>query len=208
MSDRSLDAARVVARDIHTAPHTIPELTSTQHVGESPSHTSRHDSSYTPAGQSDATFAHSRTTNDSSTTATPTRTPPPTRSNDSSHCINNTAYAHNHAPLPTINHHPPLSHRLSGTPALAGLTIQTDLGTSAGTNLEKQQNTDTPPRRDYTTPWPRLSCAVCLQEALRCGQASRLLACQHRCRLAQHIRPCPRPTSLPCPTSPHCPALS
>lgn len=53
---------------------------------------------------------------------------------------NTSAYVHNHAILPSIDtgiHHPPLAHRISSTPALAGLTIQTDLGTPGSTILEK-----------------------------------------------------------------------
>ena len=140
MSDLRPDAAGV-ARDIHTRPHTtIHSLTNTKHLGESPSHTPLDDPSHPPARQPDATFPHHRT-NDSTSTSIPT--PPPTRSSESS-LTNTTAYAHNHAPLPTINHHPPLSHRLSGTPALAGLTIQTDLSTPASTIGEKPKNTGTP----------------------------------------------------------------
>lgn len=48
---------------------------------------------------------------------------------------NKTAYAHNHVILPTIDtgvNQPPLAHRLSNIPALAGLTIQTDLNMTPG----------------------------------------------------------------------------
>ena len=60
---------------------------------------------------------------------------------------NKTAYAHNHAILPTIDtgvNQPPLAHRVSSIPALAGLTIQTDLDTSPGggsTSLHKTRDT-------------------------------------------------------------------
>jgi protein-serine/threonine kinase len=57
---------------------------------------------------------------------------------------NTNAYAHNHAVLPTIDtgiYHPPLAHRVSSVPALAGLTIQTDLGTSGSTILEETKDT-------------------------------------------------------------------
>jgi len=57
---------------------------------------------------------------------------------------NKTAYAHNHAILPTIDtgvNHPPLAHRVSSVPALAGLTIQTDLDTPGSTILEQTKDT-------------------------------------------------------------------
>jgi len=142
MSDRSPDAAAAVQRDIHTRPHTTHSLiTPAQHAAESPSHTPLDSTlgqtkSHTINQQHDATF-HPANTNDGST-ATPT----PTHTQSS--LTNTTAYAHNHVPLPTINHHPPLSHRLSGTPAIAGLTIQTDLTTPASTIVEKPKNTSTP----------------------------------------------------------------
>lgn len=59
---------------------------------------------------------------------------------------NTTAYTHNNAVLPTINtgiHHPPLAHRISSTPALAGLTIQTDLGATGSPVLEQTRDTPT-----------------------------------------------------------------
>lgn len=59
---------------------------------------------------------------------------------------NKTAYAHNHAILPTIDtgvNQPPLAHRLSNIPALAGLTIQTDLNNTPR-NMILDQTKDTP----------------------------------------------------------------
>jgi protein-serine/threonine kinase len=80
--------------------------------------------------------------------ALPVNSYPPAQSAQSSGAAladtNTNAYAHNHAVLPTIdtgNHHPPLAHRVSSVPALAGLTIQTDLGTSGSTILEETKDT-------------------------------------------------------------------
>jgi protein-serine/threonine kinase len=57
---------------------------------------------------------------------------------------NKTAYAYNHAILPTIDtgvNHSPLAHRVSSIPALAGLTIQTDLDTPGSMLLDKTKDT-------------------------------------------------------------------
>ena len=147
MSDGKPDAAALVARDTHTSPPHTHSIAPVQHAGGNPSHTPSHLDNSDPPGRSshtqpgDATFPHTNTDDSSSNTHTPT----PTRTDTS--LANTTAHTHDHAPLPTINtgiHHPPLSHRLSGTPAIAGLTIQTDLTAPAGTIEEKPKNIPTP----------------------------------------------------------------
>jgi hypothetical protein len=94
--------------------------------------------------------------------ALPVNSHPPAKSAQSGGAAltdtNTNAYAHNHAVLPTIDtgiYHPPLAHRVSSVPALAGLTIQTDLGTSGSTILEETKDTpsisETPAQSEHNS---------------------------------------------------------
>lgn len=125
MSDTNQSSLNAAARDTHDSDKTSPQQQA------------RHDSK---VHYTDGDLDQSGTPSVKSHPAAPSAQAGGAAFTDT----NTPAYAHNHAILPTIDtgvHHPPLHHRVASVTALAGLTIQTDMGTTGNTILEKTKDT-------------------------------------------------------------------